>query len=410
MKKTTTLLSLITLLALNAEASSVQERLQALEEQNELLTEEILNAKSGSFTTVQEGKSHNGLGDAASKVYYSESPLSIGGYGEMYWAKKKDKNSFADVYRFIPYFGYKFSDTIILNTELEIEHGGAEVAIEFMYLDFLLSKSYNVRVGNLLVPMGITNLRHEPTLFNTIQRPDIEKFLIPSTWHENGVLAYGEFEDVGISYTAGMINSLNLNSQYTTDINAEKRGQWIRKGRQGSKEKAPFKPAFVGRLDYRGINGLVVGVSDYFGSASNLKKGEDKGGATMNIVDFHTVYQKGAFSFKGLYTQSNLINAEKFGDDTTTLASGYYVNASYDISSIVGLSMKLPLFAQYESYNPIEETVSQKGELKSINNLTFGFNLYPTDQVVLKADFLIQDDKNRDEITNTVSLGLGFIF
>ena len=407
--KTITTLSLIGLLALNLNASTVEERLKTLEDQNELLTEEILNSKSGGFTTVQEGKSHHGLGEAASKVYYSESPLSIGGYGEMYWAKTEGKRSFADVYRFIPYFGYKFSDSIILNTELEFEHGGSEVAIEFMYLDFLFSNTYNLRVGNLLVPMGITNLRHEPTLFNTVQRPDIEKLLLPSTWHENGVLVYGAFEDIGVAYTVGMINALNLNSEHTTDLTAGKRNQWIRKGRQGSNEKAPFKPAFVGRVDYKGVNGLIVGVSEYYADASNIKTG-DISGTSVNIFDVHTVYEVGGFNLKALYTQTNVSSAEKLGEDTITKASGYYVNSSYDVSSMIGVNMKLPIFAQYERYNPIEETVSGKGEFKSITNINVGFNLYPTNQVVLKADYQIKDDKNRDKKENMLSFGLGFIF
>ena len=98
-----------------------------------------------------------------------------------------------------------------------------------------------------------TENNNEPGLFNTVQRPEIENKLIPTTWHENGALLYGKFDSVGLEYTAGVVNALNINNADTK--NAE--DGWIRDGRLGASNKAPFDPAFVGRLDYTGINGLI---------------------------------------------------------------------------------------------------------------------------------------------------------
>lgn len=266
MKKITTALSLVAVMAIGAQASTLEERVKALEEQNSVLTEEVLATQTSGFAAVDTEQSYNGMGAAASKVYYSKNPLSIGGYGEMYYANPDNGDDFADVYRFVTYFGYKFSDNVILNAEIEYEHGanastGGEVVIEFMYLDFLYKDALNFRVGNLLVPMGQIGLRHEPTLFNTVQRPEVEKYLIPTTWGENGAMAYGRFDSVGIEYTAGVINALNINNSETDSAGKK----WIRNGRQGAASEASFDPAFVGRVDYTGINGLKVGVSAYYG-------------------------------------------------------------------------------------------------------------------------------------------------
>ena len=54
-----------------------------LQANQEALVDETSNAQVG-FTTVDTSFSHNGMGAAASKVYKSSSPLSIGGYGDMY--------------------------------------------------------------------------------------------------------------------------------------------------------------------------------------------------------------------------------------------------------------------------------------------------------------------------------------
>ncbi len=416
MKRLTSALSLAAILATGVQAASLEERVTALEEQNTVLTEEVLATQTGGFTLVDTQKSYSGMGPAASKVYFSKNPLSIGGYGEMFYANPDNGDDFADVYRFITYFGYKFNDWIVLNTEIEFEHGanaedGGEVVVEFLYLDFLLSQEANLRLGHVLVPMGLINLRHEPTLFNTVQRPDIEKYLLPSTWHENGALLYGRFDTANIEYTAGVINALNVNNANTMEPN----GSWIRSGRLGSSANASFDPAFVGRVDYTGINGLMVGASVYYGDGSNLKNPkptdeiQDVSGLDTTIFDIHASYDNGPFSAYGLYTQTNLDGAEKLGSSAVEKASGYYANASYDLSSLVGLEYKLPVFAQYENYNPVEKTVDGLNEDKFQTEIvTIGLNFFPADQVVLKADYAMKEVNHVD--TNTFSFGLGFIF
>ncbi|HEY9189894.1 MAG TPA: porin [Sulfurovum sp.] len=418
MKKMTTALSVVAMMAMGAQAATLEERVQVLEEQNSVLAEEVLATQTGGFTLVDTEKSYSGMGPAASKVYFSKNPLSIGGYGEMFYANPDNGDDYADVYRFITYFGYKFNDWIVLNTEIEFEHGadsnnGGKVVVEFFYLDFLLSQEANLRLGHVLVPMGLVNLRHEPTLFNTVQRPDIEKHLLPSTWHENGALVYGRFDSADIDYTVGMINALNLNSQYT--IGDDTQSKWIREGRLGASKDASFEPAFVGRVDYTGINGLMVGASLYYGEGSNLKNPkpedaiQDVSGLTTTMFDIHASYDNGPFSIYGLYTQTNLDGAEKLGESAVEKASGYYVNASYDLSGLVGLQYKLPVFAQYEEYNPVENTVDGSNEdTFQTEIVTIGLNFFPADQVVLKADYAMKEVNNVD--TNTFSFGLGFIF
>ncbi len=413
MTRTLTTLSLIAFLTTSATAATLEERVAALEETNKTLTEEVLATQTGGFTLVDTEKTFAGMGPAASKVYFSESPLSIGGYGEAFYANPDNGDDFADIYRFITYFGYKFNDWVILNAEIEFEHGansdkGGSVVVEFLYLDFLLSNEFNLKVGHVLTPMGLINQRHEPTLFNTVQRPEIERQLIPSTWHENGVLAYGKFEDLGIEYTAGMINALNINNSKTkTPTNG-----WIRSGRIGSSKNGSFSPAFVGRVDYTGINGLVTGISAYYGDGSNLKNpepGEDVSGLTTTMFDFHARYENGPFQAYGLYTQTKLDGAEKLSLTAVEQASGYYVNASYDLGGVIGIDYKMPIFAQYENWNPVEKTVDGLNESDfETETITLGMNFYPADQVVLKLDYEMDEVGGQD--TNTVSFGLGFIF
>lgn len=407
-----------------ADIAELKKQVAELQANQEALVDETSNTQVG-FTTVNTEFSHNGMGAAASKVYHSSSPLSIGGYGEMYYASPDNDDNFADVYRFVPYIGYKFTDNIILNTEIEFEHGGSQTGyaiIEFMYLDFLMDEAFNVQVGHVLAPMGLINLRHEPTLFNTVQRPNTEKYLIPATWHTNGAVAYGNIGETGLSYNAGVIQALDFNND---DAGAQ--GQ-IRSGRAGSKEKTTYnRAAFVGRLDYRGVTGLFVGISMYYGDASQGSVAD----ASALMYDVHAIYEIAGFKAKALYTATKIDGADKIAanpflpDGTTPSngvsisdAGGYYLNLEYDVLTSVATTYKLPVFVQYDYINPagtvvnatntVIPTLDTKAESATT---TAGVNFFPHEQVVLKMDYAITDyADNTVEDFNTISASLGFIF
>ncbi|MDQ7069011.1 MAG: hypothetical protein Q9M40_14180 [Sulfurimonas sp.] len=95
-----------------SDIAELKEQVKELQEMSQTLIDETSDLKTGfNYTTVDDTKSFSGLGAAASKVYYSKSPLSVGGYGEMYF-KSTDKaettTSEVNIKRFITYFGYKF--------------------------------------------------------------------------------------------------------------------------------------------------------------------------------------------------------------------------------------------------------------------------------------------------------------
>ena len=377
-----------------SDIETLKQQIKELQEMTQTLTDETSDLKTGfNYTTVDETKAYKGLGPAASKVYYSKSPLSIGGYGEMYISNtnKADGTSAAEtqVKRFITYFGYKFSDNIILNTEIEYEGGGVdhngggdEVIVEFMYLDFLVNKSFNMRLGNMLVPMGLINEQHEPTLYTTVQRPRTSYYLIPSTWHESGLMAYGNIID-GLEYKAALITALQPN-----DAGGDK---WLRKGRGGSFKVEQPKPAGVLRVDYTGLNGLLAGASVY-------------SDADILMWDTHVDYKKSGARLYGTYTQTS-----RSGTTGTQVkeANGGYVNASFDILSLTSMDNKLPIFVQYEKLSPqAKRADGTSGD--ATQNISIGVNFFPHPQVVLKADYVLAETNNQTD--KIASFSMGFIF
>ncbi len=384
-----------------SDITALKEQIAQLEEKTDILVDETSDLKTGfNYTTVDGTKAFSGLGDAASKVYYSKSPLSIGGYGEMYYQHSDDGSSIVDVYRFVPYIGYKFSDNIILNTEIEFEHGGVEpdgggeVIVEFMYLDFLLADYANIRLGNMLVPMGNINQRHEPTLFYTTQRPSTSKYLIPTTWHESGLMVFGTLGEGMFNYNLAAITALD------TEVNGDK---WIRNGRGGSFKNKNPKLAGVARLDYTQINGLNAGASLYYGSAAK------ESSSALTMFDLHYTYTLGGFKSYGVYTQTNRSDAaESFGADAVEEAMGGYIAAGYDLFSLTNIDQNLPLFLQYEQIAPQHEKADGSSGGWTTNT-TLGLNYNPLAQVVLKADYTRSSLPGGEE-SDIINLGMGFVF
>ncbi|MFT7859766.1 MAG: porin [Sulfurimonas sp.] len=383
----------------NSEIEALKAEIAELREVTQTLVDETSSLKTGvGFNVIDTSKSYSGLASAASKVYYSKSPLSIGGYGEMYYAYNKEEGaSKLDVYRFVPYIGYKFSDNIILNAEIEFEHGGAKdgedgyAIVEFMYLDFLINKYANIRAGHMLVPIGLINERHEPNLFTTVQRPASEKYIIPSTWHDSGVMVYGQLTDE-ISYKFAAISALK------TDVNGDK---WLRNGRGSSFKQTDPNLGVVARVDYN-ANGLLVGGSVYTAPST------DNTSSDTTIADIHFDYKNSGFRAYGVYAYANRTNAEDI-NATAAVQNGYggYINASFDILTLTKSSDMLPIFVQYEKLAPQNEIVGGTS-VEATEITTVGLNYFPHEQVVVKLDHAMQ--KGGFGKSDTTSVSLGFIF
>ena len=133
------------------------------------------------------------------------------------------------------------------------------MAIEQFHLTRLIHPTFNVRVGHMIVPVGLTNPHHEAADFFGTVRPEGESTIIPCTWHETGLAFFGSFgkRAARFNYQAMVVSGLNANGF--------DRNNWVQKGKQGKFEEDRLQhPAFVARLDWTGVPGLRAGVSYYY--------------------------------------------------------------------------------------------------------------------------------------------------
>lgn len=415
-------------LALGAQAAVAAEANQApkvqqgnpdLERKIDVLTEEVEKLKSSmTLPEKTEMKSVYGLGPAASKVYGVSRGLSIGGYGEGYYqnlvSDKGTGANKADFLRLVTYIGYKFTDKLIFNSEIEFEHGstgkGGEVSVEFAYLDYLFNPAFNVRAGMVLVPMGLINEYHEPVFFNSVLRPQVEQTVIPTTWSEIGAGAFGELAP-GLTYKAYVLNGMNA-SGFSAD--------GIRSGRQNGAQARAEDLAFVARLDYTPTLGLTVGGSVYTGnSGQNQVIAGQRPDARLNLYELHGVWQYRGLELKALGAVGNIGDANVLSTGKAVNAAvperfyGWYTEAGYDVLPLLkkDSTQSLIPFVRYERYNTQDEVPAgfTPNRAKDIELWVAGVNYKPHPQVAIKADyrnFEPQAGTKADE----VNLGVAFVF
>jgi uncharacterized coiled-coil protein SlyX len=358
-----------------------------------------LNAKLDALTeeiaTLKE-KQENGGSSTMDKV-------SIGGYGKMDYTHYKDnpsdKADQTDIYRAIMYFGYAFTDNIKFFSEIEWEHGGREKTggygiVEQAYLDLALTDNSAIKLGHMIVPVGMVNIYHEPTAFYTVSRPEVEKYIVPSTWHENGAIVYGKVNN--FDYNVGIMTGLNAGD-----------GAEVRSMRQSGQKADADDFAFVARGDYQN-KGFYVGASLFTGGAGQHNSALD--GVNTTIAEVHAGYSLNRIHVNALYAQSKVSDANKVAvanaENASGKGAGYYVNVAYDVTP------KWAPFVQYENYNRFDEKYDATGASiasdKEITNTTIGVNYKPVPNVVLKANYVSRDNKGTSD--DMIQLGTGYDF
>lgn len=348
--------------------------------------------------------------------------FTLGGYGEIHanFGEGSAPDQF-DIHRLVAYVGYTFSDWIRFHSEVELEHAfvssesDGELSIEQAYLDFLLSDPVNIRFGRVLVPVGITNRKHEPPTFYGVERPSFDRVIVPTTWSADGI---GIFGGIGpsLKYELYLVSGLD-GSQFSA-VNG------IRDGR--IKERTSLhEPAVTGRLDFfpfvrwPGHGGFLrLGASAYYGGVDNGNQGENPGiDGELRILSGDFEYTLSKFDFRGVVAHERIHGAREIGNGTASEIFGWYLEGAYHVFPDPWKKGKLAksdaaVFARYEDFDTQHRMPDGVAENPAGDRRewTFGASFYLTPTLVAKGDVQFRDDASGKDLPTLINFGLGWQF
>ena len=402
------------------------------------------------FSIVCSAKGQHAQQDTSN--LFSWNKLSVSAFGTMLyqyydWETYRDKNSSIDNERLVIEPEYSFTKRLSLELEIEFEHGGTGVTMEFdneeefgefeievekggevqleeFQLAYQISSHFALKAGRIPVPVGLVTVNFLPTDYFTVNYNSVESVILPTKWYENGF---------------GMEANFGGNNQFHGDLivvngldaTGFSSANWVRNGYQQKFETVSADNfAIAGRLDYRLPNSLsVVGLSAYYGNSSdNRPKPDLSADAFVGIYDAHAEVIWKDLIIRSLIIYGTLSNADKVSAANRNLSNnlnakrtpvgsscaGYYLEAGFDLFSIFGVKKsQLHLFGGYYYYDTMASVTGDvfdnpRWERKELRGgLQYTFN----DQVTAKADYIhrvLGISENNQE--DTFSLGFGFQF
>ena len=401
----------------------------------------------------REGQ-YPGLGRAASEIFYSDKRVTFSGYAELAnvfnGGQPRDVSSgdlelfFNQLYRVVPFIGVRISESIFLTTEFGFEHleGNGESETHFfpeLYVDFIVKKWMSFRAGLQPLNIGYINNNEEPLLFQSVNRPETERLILPTEWIEAGVTVYGD-----------LFNKINYALGFTNGVLAKdfKSASWIRGGAEGQLESFN-KLAINAQVNYLPVNNVTLSASTYYNESGRDEKisteeGSKKVKAPVFVFSGYARWDYKAFSLIGMGTYGTLgetpevykLTQEKnqgVGQVIGEEAYGFYVEPSLDILKVFGLSSttetksgnifsisnpELPLFIRYERMDTHSSVAPELEDLDYVrNNLNIwmvGFNYKPNHHIALKFDVRFRDNLDpKEDVPDSETLyelGIGIEF
>ena len=362
------------------------------QQQSEIAT--LKNQIEGTAEAVEATAQAVEEGASSSAGWWNKT--SLGGYGEVHLETGTADQ--VDAHRYVLFVGHEFSDSIRMFSEFELEHSLAgdgkpgEVELEQAYIEYDYAPGHHALAGLWLVPVGIMNETHEPPTFFGVERNNVEKNIIPTTWWECGAGLRGNLQN-GLGY------DLYAHSGLQTPVTGSSAFK-IRSGRQKCAEAVAEDWATTGRITYSGMPGLKLALSAQY--QNDLTQGDATTNATL--VTPHAIYSKDGFEVRALYARWDLNGSANIGGIGRDRQEGWYIEPSYRFDLASGHEMGF--FTRYATFdnNAGDDTDSETDEIH------LGVNYWPHDDVVLKADYMTQDTAPGTDSDDRVNLGVGFQF
>jgi hypothetical protein len=342
--------------------------------------------------------------------------IPIGAYGEAMLLATKNQTELT-LRRLVLFFGYHFTDWVSVYSELEVEDV-KEFEIEQSYLELRplprrRKRLLGVRVGLVLLPLGIINQYHEPPTFNGVDRPQVDQLIIPTTWRELGMGIFGTPID-GLHYQLYAVAGAD-GSRFSADFGI---GPGLSRGFTTNVQNA----AVTGRVNFNRVLGLDLGLGFYYGSAN--QKDSNLFGLNVGLIEADARFTRWGLQLRAEYARVFVGGADKITlfqrqsvPNAAAIGSqeqGFYGEAGYNVLYPVRRTeQQVVLFARYENVDTRASlpAVADPVVSAALEFLTVGVTYRPIMQLAFKFDYrrtLAGDDKTGGK--DRYSLGIGFMY
>ncbi len=338
-------------------------------------------------------------------------PTTLSGYMDFHYNNFRGGSSQLDFHRFVLLVGHEFQEGIRFYSELEVEHsfvkdGQGELELEQAFVDFHLGPKLVIRAGIFLVPIGILNERHEAPAFFGVERHQLETVLVPTTWFEPGVGAFGRLVP-GLDYKLYLLGSLDARGFGPGGI---------RGGRGKAFKTNADQPAVVARLTYGGLRGLDLGASVYRGDAGHGVETS----VLVTLLEADARWRGGPVELRGIWVHTRVGNAQELNleldrevdDAVAERMGGFGLQAAVHLLPSTH-PMGLAAFARYEEADTQRRVPEgfQPAPRFDRDWWTVGLSFWPDPDVVLKADYQFAGNGDPTvEATDSFNIGLGWWF
>jgi len=340
--------------------------------------------------------------------------LQFHGYGEFHYNNPKldtmssGAGNVIDAHRFVLGWEYEFTENLRVEAELDYEHAAKELELEEAYLEYDLLPALSLRVGTLLMPVGPLNETHEPPLYYSVERPYVERYIIPTTWQENGLGVAGQLREGKVSYRAYL--TAGLDAARMTSL-----GGLHDVSSKGSESKADDL-AGAGRVEFLPARGFTIAGSGYYGGADQRTPGLGK--VTLAIQEVDARFRRYGLDLRFAGVQVSLDRADRVsalvGDTIGRVMLGAYVEAAYDVlrrDRAEEGGRSLVFFVRREGFDTnFEVPAGFPRNLAADRRVTTGgMAYYPIERVAFKTDYEHWKDGSGAKL-NRVNLGAAFMF
>ena len=324
---------------------------------------------------------------------------AIGGYAEAHARYQKvdglqDEAGFS-AKRFNVFVNSRVSDFIRFGAELEFEDGAEEILLEFAAIDLRIHPSLTLRGGMILSPLGKFNLSHDSPLNEFTDRPLVSTDLLGVALSEPGFGAFGQFRTSRtgrVTYelyaTNGFHDGLILDSEDGTRIPLGRRNFEDNNG----------SPAFVGRVAWSPTTAYEIGVSGHRGAWNTFAlegaQVEPRRNLTITALDAEATVA--GIRFSGEAARATIDIPPGLVGIYASKQRGVYVEGVRDFWRGKISTMPRSTFAAKLRWDYIDFDSERDGT--SIGQLTAGLNFRPTEDSVLKFDYV--RGRGRDEFNN----------